>query len=347
MGLRCQHVHAVGKYNPREIVSKTATLVDWRGAEIQVAKRLKKTKKIFRRLVNRIKRLITNDQYKQVFESGDPAAIVDLFESMNIGVPKYPGYEPVAITKASPGALRIYTEIGDELLNDLVSMGMASGSKTWKNMKNGPMPVLIEGQFTILNPYVVPELQQRVGWLLEEVRTGINASIRTEVAAIAQETYEQRLGWEEARDRIQQTVGLRTDQVETVNKIRSRLVEQGMTGRTLERRIKAESLLRLEQRAELIARTELRNAQALGRHAAWSDAQDKGFFGGRTVLVRWVAGITDRTCPICADLNGMTVVLRQPFESSQDLPKSLQVQGTNPPIHPNCRCTTVLEIPDA
>jgi SPP1 gp7 family putative phage head morphogenesis protein len=77
-----------------------------------------------------------------------------------------------------------------------------------------------------------------------------------------------------------------------------------------------------EFRPNAIARTEtirLANEGLVSRYKK-SDVQE----------VRFLAALSDRTCPICEDLNGRVFNIQE------------METGTNqPPIHTNCRCTLV------
>ena len=127
-------------------------------------------------------------------------------------------------------------------------------------------------------------------------------------------------------------------------KVEARAVARGMSGARLERLMERETRKRLNYRATMIGRTELNRAASMGRHAAWKQAEVEGFMQGRTAYVEWVAGMTERTCPICADLHGTREKLGSDFTTvgAEGFSDSQQVSGETPPIHPLCRCTTIL-----
>jgi len=148
----------------------------------------------------------------------------------------------------------------------------------------------------------------------------------------------------QASRQIRSAIGLRADQMNALLKVEERAIARGVTGNRLERLMERETRKRLNYRATMIGRTELNRAASLGRHAAWKQAQADGLMQGRTAYVEWVAGLTDRTCPICADLHGTREILGNDFTTAgnPDLSASQQVSGEMPPIHPLCRCTTIL-----
>jgi hypothetical protein len=77
-------------------------------------------------------------------------------------------------------------------------------------------------------------------------------------------------------------------------------------------------------RSLTIARTETMRASNEGQKQLWAQARNRGLLTGKEKKV-W---FTSDPCPICASLEGETVAIDQSFSI-----------GTDPPAHPNCRCT--------
>jgi SPP1 gp7 family putative phage head morphogenesis protein len=77
-----------------------------------------------------------------------------------------------------------------------------------------------------------------------------------------------------------------------------------------------------ENRANMIARTETVRLANLGLVDLYKQ--------NKIDQVRFLAALSDRTCPTCENLNG------QVFNMNE-----LQVGNNQPPIHPDCRCTLV------
>lgn len=88
-------------------------------------------------------------------------------------------------------------------------------------------------------------------------------------------------------------------------------------------------------RAETIARTEVLKASNEGQRMAWMQAKDAGVLTGRE-LREWITTYDDRTCEICAPMDGQLVGLTEPFTTGD----GNRVDG--PPAHPRCRCATGL-----
>lgn len=87
-----------------------------------------------------------------------------------------------------------------------------------------------------------------------------------------------------------------------------------------------------EDRAEMIARTEVMDAANEGLAQSWDQAQEEGLLPDNT-MKEWIA--TSEACPECDDVDGEQVALDDDFSV-----------GDDPPLHPNCRCTMGLAFGD-
>lgn len=75
--------------------------------------------------------------------------------------------------------------------------------------------------------------------------------------------------------------------------------------------------------AELVARTETARAMNAGIMQAYHAAG--------VARIMWIASEDERTCPVCADLDGQVILMGDEFDDGV----------TAPPDHPLCRCTVV------
>lgn len=89
-------------------------------------------------------------------------------------------------------------------------------------------------------------------------------------------------------------------------------------------------------RADIIARTGVIDAMSFGREESWREAEASGRLDLSRMDRVWVAGRTERTCPICMPADGDRV----PADSQDAVFRSVNVH--RPPAHPRCRCTIVL-----
>lgn len=109
----------------------------------------------------------------------------------------------------------------------------------------------------------------------------------------------------------------------------------------------------LKHRASTIARTESIRALNAGKFLQWQAAVADGTVDGRLVYKRWIVSPGERTCPTCNGIarhynalnNGWGIQLEQLFDpsvlASYKPGRSAMEPALYPPLHPNCRCTTI------
>ena len=120
----------------------------------------------------------------------------------------------------------------------------------------------------------------------------------------------------------------------SMGKVAWDLSQQGITGEkalqivTKKGNAYAKKLRR--SRARMIARTEVMTAQNRGRMEAYNQAAKAGLIDPVKARVQWSTAPID-ACPTCVGMSGQTVMLNENFSPVSE-----------PPAHPNCRCTTRL-----
>jgi hypothetical protein len=139
----------------------------------------------------------------------------------------------------------------------------------------------------------------------------------------------------EAARILRPTIGLTDRQAMAVMNYRFSLLEEGASADTVARAAERYAAQLLRKRSETIARTETIRAGREGRDETWRQARAEGLLPD-TARRRWVVTDDDRLCPACEPLGGVEVGLDEAFPRGG---------GDGPPLHPNCRCTTVLVIP--
>lgn len=139
-----------------------------------------------------------------------------------------------------------------------------------------------------------------------------------------------------ARD-IRNVVGLRDDQVTALSNYRERITERGtLTIDQIERKVGRYADALLRQRGELIARTEVLHAANAGQLEIWMEAQRQGTLGNEW-RKKWVLTPDELLCESCESMDEAVAEFDEEFEN--DLGETAMV----PPLHPNCRCSIVLE----
>jgi GNAT superfamily N-acetyltransferase len=142
---------------------------------------------------------------------------------------------------------------------------------------------------------------------------------------------------------LRQIVGLHPRWARAVERFNEknlvRLVREGMSSRQAQETANAmteryrKKLIR--RRAEMIARTEIQQAQNYARQTSWEATESLGLVDPRSEKELRTALATSRygpPCDECAPLNGSRVPWNGVFENGKSMP----------PFHPNCRCTAVL-----
>ena len=82
------------------------------------------------------------------------------------------------------------------------------------------------------------------------------------------------------------------------------------------------TVISASSRPNMIARTETVRLA--------NEGLKKLYLENKIEKVRWLAALSDRTCPLCEELNG------QVFEISK-----LDIGINQPPLHPDCRCSLI------
>jgi len=205
-------------------------------------------------------------------------------------------------------------------------------------------PCLME--FDRTNPEAVKWARTRAAQLVTEVTAETQKAIRHIIARAFREGIAPR----ESARLIRDVVGLRTDQTDSVLALRTRLLAaerkagasitvppRGLGADRISAILKRQAQRQLRQRALLIARTETIAASNAGQQELWRQAVSSGLLRGNE-LQMWTVSFDERLCPVCRPLNGVTVPMGVPFQTSLGPVYA-------PPAHPNCRCAVVLSVP--
>lgn len=185
-------------------------------------------------------------------------------------------------------------------------------------------------RFDIVNPRALTAAArgaQLVRDVTDTTRRGIQATITRSIR--------EGIPPDEAARLIRPTIGLTDRQAMAVVNYRFSLLEAGSTPTAVAKAAEAYAAKLLRQRSETIARTETIKAGREGRNETWRQARAEGLLPDDPKR-RWVVTDDDRLCPACEKLQGIEVGLDEAFPRGG---------GDGPPLHPKCRCTTVLVIP--
>jgi SPP1 gp7 family putative phage head morphogenesis protein len=228
--------------------------------------------------------------------------------------------KPVKITNKSPMANMDFTNI-----------------PAWA--RPTPPTATFNLSFNKTNPDSLAFAASRAGQLIQS----IDELTRIAVRRIIVDAFNEQLDVRATAKRIKNIVGLHPKWADAVIKFEkremARLMKLGQKESTARRNSQTRASAYADQlqskRAVMIARTEIQIAQNQGRYEGWKQA-DKAGFVDPSALKMWVTALDERTCEICAPLDGEIVSWNGVFSIGLEAPI----------VHPNCRCTMVILPPE-
>lgn len=191
--------------------------------------------------------------------------------------------------------------------------------------------------FSELNPHSVAFIREATGNLITEVSEETVRAVRH----IIERSFREAIAPRDAAKLIRGVIGLHSRQAEAVANFRARLLDAGVTGEVLERRVLRYAEAQLRYRALLIARTETIHAANAGQQLLWEQASREGLLDKTAVRRLWLVTPDDRLdTRICEPMphldENQDVKLDQPFTTGGG--DRVMV----PPAHPSCRCAVAL-----
>lgn len=210
------------------------------------------------------------------------------------------------------------------------------------NIPRWAQPKPVQGEITLsfnkTNPNSLAFAQRRAGQLV----TSIDELTRVAIRKIIIDAFNEQLDYRATARRIKNIVGLHPKWADAVVKFEkreiARLIRDGFKESTArqkaqERASRYSDSLK-SKRATMIARTEIQIAQNEGRYEGWKQADQAGIIDPSSMKM-WVTAKDERTCSICAPLDGELVQWNGVF--------SIGVEA--PIVHPHCRCAMVIVPP--
>lgn len=228
--------------------------------------------------------------------------------------------KPVKITNKKPMANMDFTQV-----------------PRWASAKPPKIEATIS--FNKTNPNSLYFAQTRTGQLI----TSIDEMTRLAVRKIIIDAFNDQIDYRATARRIKNVVGLHPKWAEAVVKYEktqyARLIRMGIKPekallRAQEQASKYADSLK-SKRATMISRTEIQLAQNEGRYEGWKQAAEEGLVDPQAMKM-WVTAEDERTCDICAPLDGEIVPWNGTFSIGLEAPI----------VHPHCRCTMVILPPE-
>jgi SPP1 gp7 family putative phage head morphogenesis protein len=202
-----------------------------------------------------------------------------------------------------------------------------------------PEPIAFSLSFNRTNPNSLAYAARRAG----ELVVSIDDLTRQAIRKIIIDSFNEQIDVRRTAVRIKNIIGLHPKWADAVRKFEvrelDRLIKAGISeAKAIERAQKSASAYadRLKgARAKTIARTEIQIAQNEGRMEGYRQAEAAGYIDPATMKM-WITAPDERTCDICAPLDGEVVPWLGTFSIGLE----------KPIVHPNCRCTFVIIPPD-
>lgn len=202
-----------------------------------------------------------------------------------------------------------------------------------------PEPVAFNLSFNKTNPNSLAYAARRAGQLV----TSIDDLTRQSIRKIIIDSFNEGIDVRRTAVRIKNVIGLHPQWADAVTKFErrelDRLIKAGVKeAQAVQRSQKAAEgyadRLRTA-RAKTIARTEIQIAQNEGRMEGYRQADAEGYIDPASMKM-WITAPDERTCDICAPLDGQVVPWNGLFSIGLE----------KPIVHPNCRCTFVIIPPE-
>ncbi len=166
----------------------------------------------------------------------------------------------------------------------------------------------------------------------------IDASVREGLIQAINEGFEELVNPRQVARTVvkRKIVGLSPRLATAVQKRAKLLRAKGLPETQIEKETERYAKKLVRYRAQMIARSEMISAANQGHLEAWKVGIDQGMIA-KNAKKQWIAGIGERTCPICLELHGQKRFIHSPFHS-----KVLGRDLMRPTAHPSCRCTMIL-----
>mgnify|MGYP000426980786 CR=1 FL=1 len=161
--------------------------------------------------------------------------------------------------------------------------------------------------------------------------TSIDSTNRRAVRQIALQAVQRGDAPRDAAKLIRRSVGLRHGQVNSIDKFKAKLKEQGVVGTRQDKLVDNFSRRKIRERSTLIANTEMSKVTSQAQLAMADQVAEQGLVARDKMFKQWITtpGTPDDDCDAA---DGQTVRLDELFDLGEFGAFSA------PPSHPNCLC---------
>jgi SPP1 gp7 family putative phage head morphogenesis protein len=273
---------------------------------------------------------------RQISLTGDSASFQRaLMESINVG-----GVDAIQqISRIAPAlALPAFMPSKVQVLNP-ESLANMDFTKVPRWASHAPEKIKFNLSFNKTNPNSLAFAQRRAAELIKSIDEATQVAVRN----IITDAFANQVSPQITALRIKNVIGLHPQWAKAVVELEkretARLIKAGLPQDKATKAAQNSAAAYADRlklsRATTIARTEIQIAQNQGRYEGWKQASEAGYIDPASTKT-WITAIDERTCDICAPLNGETVGWLGIFSIGLEAPIA----------HPNCRCTMVINPPE-
>jgi SPP1 gp7 family putative phage head morphogenesis protein len=295
----------------------------------------------------------SEDELVRILQSLDADALDRLLRTISRSIPRDDLTNAIlnALSKGGRDAVRQMRRLGDSLqlpafrpqAVPVINAPAFIPLPTSTQIPSWALPNPTTINFGIRFDATDPNAQKWADFRAGELISSIDGQTRTVVRRIVADGLRQGRDTRTIARQIRSVVGLHPRWANAVVKFEDnefrKLIRQGMSEErarrtAIERTARYRDRL-VRKRAEMIARTENAIAQNQGRVEGWRQADQAGLVDPSSYKM-WITAGDERTCDICAPMDGEIVPWTGTFSNGME----------RPIVHPNCRCKVVLVPPD-
>lgn len=193
-------------------------------------------------------------------------------------------------------------------------------------------------RFDMMHPRTVDFLRSYELNLIENITKQTKEGVRQVII----DAFEKGRHPYESAEELKSIIGLNQKQATALRNYREMLIEEGHRGSGLKKLVSRYEDTLLDTRTKTIARTETMRAANAGYSELWQQAAAEGLIDPNKARRVWILTPDDKLCDHCRavrNLNPKGVRMDEEF-------KTLDGSVHAPPLHPNCRCVTVIAFND-
>lgn len=186
-----------------------------------------------------------------------------------------------------------------------------------------------------------PEAERWARVYAGELVNGLTRETRKAMAEAIAEFIRLQIPPAEGARMLRQMLGLTPQYSRAVVNFQQALRLKGYSADYIQAKADEYSRRLLNHRARTVARTETLRALQEGQRQSFTQAVEQGVLQPNRTRRQWVTAADERTCAICAPMDGALTTLTEPWMTD------IGPVQTPTDTHPQCRCTVVLVFPDA